>query len=171
LTQKAIHHLLKVEKIPMVIDADGLNCISLNKEWFNLIPENSILTPHPGEFERLVGPWETLEDRTRLQIDFAKRINSIVVVKGGPTYIAAPDGSLYVNTTGNPGMAKGGSGDALTGMITAFLSQNYSSLDAAILGVYIHGLAGDKAVVKTTEYGLLASDLIEAIPEAIKEIL
>ena len=101
----------------------------------------------------------------------AKRLKSIVVVKGGPTYIAAPDGSLYVNTTGNPGMAKGGSGDALTGMITAFLSQNYASLDAAILGVYIHGLAGDKAVVKTTEYGLLATDLIEAIPEAMKELL
>jgi NAD(P)H-hydrate epimerase len=170
-TQKAIHHLLKVEKIPMVIDADGLNCISLNKEWFNIIPENSILTPHPGEFERLVGPWETLEQRTQLQVEFAKRLKSVVIVKGGPTYIAAPDGTLYVNTTGNPGMAKGGSGDALTGMITAFLSQNYSSIDAAILGVYLHGLAGDKAVLKTTEYGLLASDLIEAIPDAIKEIL
>lgn len=170
-TQKAIHHLLKVEKIPMVIDADGLNCISLNKEWFNLIPENSILTPHPGEFERLVGSWETLEQRTELQLEFAKRLKSFVIVKGGPTYIASPDGSLYINTTGNPGMAKGGSGDALTGMITAFLSQNYSALDAAILGVYIHGLAGDVAAQKTTEYGLLASDLIEAIPVALKAIL
>ncbi len=170
-TQKAIHHLLKVEKIPMVIDADGLNCISLNKEWFNLIPENSILTPHPGEFERLVGSWETLEQRTELQLEFAKRLKSFVIVKGGPTYIASPDGSLYINTTGNPGMAKGGSGDALTGMITAFLSQNYSALDAAILGVYIHGLAGDVAAQKTTEYGLLASDLIEAIPDALKAIL
>ena len=170
-TQKAIHHLLKVEKIPMVIDADGLNCISLNKEWFNLIPENSILTPHPGEFERLVGSWETLEQRTELQLEFAKRLKSVVIVKGGPTYIASPDGSLYINTTGNPGMAKGGSGDALTGMITAFLSQNYSALDAAILGVYIHGLAGDVAAQKTTEYGLLASDLIEAIPVALKAIL
>ncbi len=170
-TQKAIHHLLKVEKIPMVIDADGLNCISLNKEWFNLIPENSILTPHPGEFERLVGSWETLEQRTELQLEFAKRLKSVVIVKGGPTYIASPDGSLYINTTGNPGMAKGGSGDALTGMITAFLSQNYSALDAAILGVYIHGLAGDVAAQKTTEYGLLASDLIEAIPDALKAIL
>ena len=170
-TQKAIHHLLKVEKIPMVIDADGLNCISLNKEWFNLIPENSILTPHPGEFERLVGSWETLEQRTELQLEFAKRLKSFVIVKGGPTYIASPDGSLYINTTGNPGMAQGGSGDALTGMITAFLSQNYSALDAAILGVYIHGLAGDVAAQKTTEYGLLASDLIEAIPDALKAIL
>lgn len=170
-TQKAIHHLLKVEKIPMVIDADGLNCISLNKEWFNLIPENSILTPHPGEFERLVGSWETLEQRTELQLEFAKRLKSFVIVKGGPTYIASPDGSVYINTTGNPGMAKGGSGDALTGMITAFLSQNYSALDAAILGVYIHGLAGDVAAQKTTEYGLLASDLIEAIPDALKAIL
>ena len=86
-TQKAIHHLLKVEKIPMVIDADGLNCISLNKEWFNLIPENSILTPHPGEFERLVGSWETLEQRTELQLEFAKRLKSVVIVKGGPTSI------------------------------------------------------------------------------------
>lgn len=170
-TQNAIHHLLSGEKIPMVIDADGLNCISLNKEWLNLIPENSILTPHPGEFERLVGPWETREQSTLLQIELAKRLNSVVIVKGGPTYIAAPDGTLYVNTTGNPGMAKGGTGDVLTGMIAAFLSQNYSSIDAALVGVYLHGLAGDRAVLRTTEYGLLASDLIEAIPEAIKEIL
>jgi hydroxyethylthiazole kinase-like uncharacterized protein yjeF len=170
-TQKAIHHLLSGEKIPMVIDADGLNCLSLNKEWLNLIPENSILTPHPGEFKRLVGAWETLEQRTQLQIELAQRLKSVVIVKGGPTYIAAPDGKLYVNTTGNPGMAKGGTGDALTGMIAAFLSQNYSSTDAALLGVYIHGMAGDKAVLRTTEYGLLASDLIESIPDAIKEIL
>jgi NAD(P)H-hydrate epimerase len=170
-TQKAIAHLLKMEKIPMVIDADGLNCISLNKDWFNHIPENSILTPHPGEFERLVGSWNSLEERCELQLSFAKKVKSIVVVKGGPTYIATPEGKLYVNTTGNPGMAKAGSGDALTGIITAFLSQNYNSLDAAILGVYLHGLAGDIAVEKTTEYSLLASDLIEFIPQAIKEVL
>jgi NAD(P)H-hydrate epimerase len=170
-TQKAIHQLLSGEKIPMVIDADGLNCISLNKDWLNLIPENSILTPHPLEFERLVGPWETLEQRMLMQIELAQRLKSVVIVKGGPTYIAASDGTMYVNTTGNPGMAKAGTGDVLTGMIAAFLSQDYTSIDAALVGVYIHGLAGDKAVLRTTEYGLLASDLIEAIPAAIKEIL
>jgi NAD(P)H-hydrate epimerase len=150
----------------MVIDADGLNCLSLNKEWFSMIPEKSILTPHPKEFERLVGTWENDEQKIEKLITLSDQLESIVVLKGEKTLISIPGGDLYVNSTGNPGMAKGGSGDVLTGMITAFLAQGYSSEESAILGVFIHGLAGDLAVKEFSEYGLLATDLIEFIPKA-----
>ena len=169
-TQKAIHTLLKHAKTPMVIDADGLNCLSLNKEWFSLIPKHSILTPHPKEFERLVGTWENEDQKIEKLKSLSNQLKSVVVLKGANTLISVPSGKLYKNSTGNPGMAKGGSGDVLTGMITAFLSQGYSSEESAILGVYIHGLAGDLAVEKFSEYSLLATDLIEYIPNAFLKL-
>lgn len=166
LTQKAVVELLQESQAPMVIDADGLNCLSINKESYKLIPTGSILTPHPGEFERLVGEWDTDEGKMNKQLSFSIEFNCIIVLKGFRTSISTPEGKLYVNKTGNPGMAKGGSGDVLTGIITAFLAQGYSSEDAAILGVYIHGMAGDLAAEVKTEYSLLASDLIEFLPQA-----
>lgn len=169
-TQAAIHKLISASKLPMVVDADGLNCLSLNKQWLNLIPENSILTPHPKEFERLVGSWKDDSEKMEKLKDFSIKHTCIVVLKGANTVISNSKGETFTNTNGNPGMAKGGSGDVLTGMITAFLAQSYSPNDAAILGVYIHGLAGDIAVLEKTEYGLLASDLIEYIPNAFLKI-
>lgn len=165
-TQKAVGELLKESLAPMVIDADGINCLSINKEMHKLIPEGSILTPHPGEFERLVGEWDSEENKLEKQLSFSKDFNCTIVLKGYRTSISTPDGKLYVNKTGNPGMAKGGSGDALTGIITAFVAQGYSSEESAILGVYIHGMAGDLAAEVKTQYGLLASDLIEFLPQA-----
>jgi hydroxyethylthiazole kinase-like uncharacterized protein yjeF len=171
LTQKAIHSLLKNAKTPLVLDADGLNCLSLNKDWLSLIPENSILTPHPKEFERLVGPWENDEQKIEKLHALSIKLKSCVVLKGANTLIALPSGELYENSTGNPGMAKGGSGDVLTGMITAFLSQGYSSEESAILGVYMHGLSGDLAIKEFSEYSLLATDLIEFIPKAFLKLI
>ena len=171
LTQKAIHSLLKNAKTPLVLDADGLNCLSLNKDWLSLIPENSILTPHPKEFERLVGTWENEDQKIEKLKSLSNQLKSVVVLKGANTLISVRSGKLYKNSTGNPGMAKGGSGDVLTGMITAFLSQGYSSEESAILGVYIHGLSGDLAIKEFSEYSLLATDLIEFIPKAFLKLI
>ena len=171
LTQKAIHSLLKNAKTPLVLDADGLNCLSLNKDWLSLIPENSILTPHPKEFERLVGTWENEDQKIEKLKSLSNQLKSVVVLKGANTLISVPSGKLYQNSTGNPGMAKGGSGDVLTGMITAFLSQGYSSEESAILGVYIHGLSGDLAIKEFSEFSLLATDLIEFIPKAFLKLI
>jgi len=170
-TQKALAYLLKHSGKPLVIDADALNILSLNKVWFSLIPKNSILTPHNREFERMAGKWESEEQKTELQLSFSKMYDCVLVLKGPGTTITTPDGTIFKNTTGNPGMAKGGSGDALTGMITSFLAQGYSSVEAAQIGVFIHGLAGDLAVREFSEYGLLTSDLIEFIPKAFKSVL
>jgi NAD(P)H-hydrate epimerase len=153
-TQVALIDLLKHYQKPVVIDADGLNILSRKKEHYSLIPKGSILTPHPKEFERLVGSWSKEEECMHKLVQFSAEHSCFVVLKGHGTMIACPDGGLYVNTTGNPGMAKGGSGDALTGIITAFLAQGYSSRNAAILGVYVHGLAGDIAVEKTSEFSM-----------------
>lgn len=170
-TQKALQTLLKETKLPIVLDADALNCLSLNKEWYNLIPHNAILTPHSKEFERLVGTWKNEKEKIAKQMEFSRSYNCIIVLKGHRTTISTPDDKLFINSTGNPGMAKGGSGDVLTGMITAFLAQGYSASQSAILGVYIHGLAGDFASNEKSEYAVLASDLIEFIPQAFKKIL
>jgi hydroxyethylthiazole kinase-like uncharacterized protein yjeF len=169
-TQVAVKKLLTDNTSPMVIDADGLNSLSLNLELLSLIPKNSILTPHPKEFERLAGNWQTVEQKLEKQLHFSKTNNCFIVLKGNQTTISSPEGKLFKNTTGNPGMAKGGSGDALTGIITAFVSQGYSSEEASILGVYLHGLAGDLAAIEKTEFSLLPSDLIEFLPQAFKII-
>ena len=161
---------MSVCDFPVVIDADALNCLSLKKDSFSLIPSGSILTPHPGEFERMVGAWETDEQKLEKQLAFSKEHLCYIVLKGHHTTISTPEGKIFQNPTGNPGMAKAGSGDVLTGIITAFLAQGYSSEDVAILSVYIHGLAGDLAVEVKTEQSLLASDLIEFLPQAFKVI-
>lgn len=167
-TLNALKILLESCKIPIVIDADALNCLGLNKALFKIIPKKSILTPHPGEFERLVGKWSSDSEKANLQLSFSNKYDCFIVLKGHETSISTPEGKLYKNTTGNPGMAKGGSGDALTGIITAFLAQGYSSEEASVLGVYMHGLAGDLAASEKTEQCLLVTDLIEYLPFAFK---
>lgn len=161
-----VQHLISSFNKPIVIDADGLNVLALNKSWLKQIPANSILTPHPKEFERLFGKTENNFERNKLQMECSKKYNVVIVLKGKHTCITSPDGICYFNGTGNPGMAKGGSGDVLTGMITAFLAQGYVPFDAAIACVYLHGLAGDIGVKNVSEYTLVASDIINNIGNA-----
>jgi NAD(P)H-hydrate epimerase len=156
---------------PVVIDADALNILGANREIMNLVPPGSILTPHPREFERLVGQWKNDFERLEMQKQLAVSLKVIVVLKGAHTSIASEKGLVYFNSTGNPGMATGGTGDVLTGVLTGLLAQNYSPIEAAIAGVFIHGLAGDLAVVECGMDSLIASDLIRHLPGAFLKVL
>jgi hydroxyethylthiazole kinase-like uncharacterized protein yjeF len=135
-----------------------------------LLPGNTILTPHPKEFDRLVGQsgQVTGYERHLQQIEFARKHGLIVVLKGAHSSIAIPDGSCWFNTTGNPGMATAGSGDVLTGIILSLLGQGYSPADSALLGVYLHGLAGDLAAEASSEESLIAGDIIESLGYAFQ---
>jgi NAD(P)H-hydrate epimerase len=163
--------LLKQIKGPAIIDADGLNILSEEKKGLGLLPENSIITPHPKEFERLAGKTNNWYERHQRQLELSKKYSIYIVLKGAYTCISTPDGNSFFNPTGNPGMAKGGTGDMLTGIIVGLLAQHYSPQDACLLGVYLHGLSADIAVRKKTEYSLLASDMILKIGDAFKKIL
>lgn len=171
LTQQALLALLNTFKKPIVLDADALNILSLNKNWMEFIPEKSILTPHPKEFERLFGKTKNSFERLELQRKKSAEYQIVIVLKGAHTCVTTADGNAYFNSTGNPGMAKGGSGDVLTGMITSLLAQGYSSDEAAIAGVYLHGLSADIAVKKETEFNLTASEIAEHISDAFRKIL
>jgi ADP-dependent NAD(P)H-hydrate dehydratase / NAD(P)H-hydrate epimerase len=165
-TIKAYGDLLKHWGKPMVIDADGLNIMAENKELLQLVPAGSILTPHPKEFERMVGKWQNDFERMDKQKELAKRLKSVVVLKGANSAIASPEGKVCFNSTGNPGMATGGAGDVLTGILTGLLAQGYDCFQAAILGVYLHGLSGDLAVLEYGMNSLIASDLVNFLPSA-----
>lgn len=169
-TSELIHKVLVEKTRNLVIDADALNIISM-KGWLDLVPTGSILTPHPGEFKRLAGD-NTLSDRAMIekQRKMAAQHQIIVVLKGHFTSIALPDGNIIFNGSGNPGMATGGSGDVLTGIITGLLAQYQDPAKATILGVYIHGLAGDLALECHSYESLLARDIIQYLGEAFKEI-
>ncbi len=156
---------------PVVLDADALNLIASNHDLYDLIPVNSILTPHPGEFRRLVGESSSYFEQYQKQIELATKQQLIVVLKGAHTSIALPNGKCYFNSTGNPGMATAGSGDVLTGILTSLLAQGYEPEKAAILGVYLHGLAGDLAAEKKSMQALIASDIIDNLGEAFKETI
>lgn len=165
ITQKAFHEFLKNNKLPLVIDADALNILSRNKAWLKLIPKGSVLTPHPKEFERLTGKSKSDEHRFEVAKQFSKQHDCILVLKGAPTFIVDKD-VVYENTTGNAALATAGSGDVLTGMITSLIAQNYSPLEAAIIGVYLHGLTADIALPETGMQSFIASDIIENIGKA-----
>lgn len=169
-TVNVLKLLIQNSTAPMVIDADALNILSENKTWISFLPKGSILTPHPKEFDRLTGNHSTGFERWVSQKEFSVKHGIHVVLKGAHTSITSPEGTTYFNSTGNPGMAKGGSGDALTGIITALLAQGYSPKDSAILGVYIHGLAGNIAAKKKSEEAMLVSDLIGELGEAFKKL-
>lgn len=160
--------LLSHEIIPSVIDADALNILSENRELQRLVSRNSILTPHPGEFRRLVDDWANDIERLSRQRSLSARLKSIIVLKGAHTSIAFPNGDVFFNSTGNPAMGTGGSGDVLTGILTSLLAQGYLPPDAALIGVYLHGLAGDMAVQE--RHTIIASDIIEKIPFALKRL-
>ena len=164
-TISGLRKILQSNK-PTVLDADALNILSSSRELMHLVPAGSILTPHPGEFKRLVGDWKNDFERLELQRQLAARLKSVVVLKGAHTSIAAPDGDVFFNSTGNSGMAKGGSGDVLTGVLTGLLSQGYSALEAATIGVFTHGRAGDLAAAKTGQNAMVAGDLVEFLGQA-----
>ena len=162
--------LLKSYQKPMVLDADAINLLASDSELLELMPEKSILTPHIGEFNRLVGKSENSLDRLEAQQAFSKKHKVIIVLKGAHTAITDVDGKVWFNSTGNSGMASAGSGDVLTGIITSLLAQGYSSLEAAQIGVYIHGKAGDLAKEKLGEPSLIASDIVKRISDAFISI-
>lgn len=159
-TKEVLKQLFESTKVPLVIDADALNIISENRELLNILPKNAVLTPHPKEFERLVGKWKTTIECFEKQKQLAKEHECIVVLKGANTCICNPGGTLFFNISGNPGMATGGSGDTLTGIITGLLAQGYTPIKAALIGVYFHGKAGDYADEQKGENALIASDII-----------
>ena len=169
-SSKGLKMLLERTKVPLVIDADGLNILSQHPEWYALLPEGCILTPHPKEFDRLAGESRSSYERHLKQLEFARKHKVVVVLKGAHTGIASPDGSYCFNTTGNPGMATGGSGDVLTGLLTGLLAQGLSSFNAALAGVYLHGLAGDLAAEASSEEALIAGDIILYLGEAFREV-
>ncbi len=171
LTIKVLRDLIYSSMVPVVFDADALNILSENPDLFSQLPKNSILTPHPKEFERLFGSTKNDFERNELQRNKAVELKVIIILKGANTCIATPDGNCYFNATGNPGMATGGSGDVLTGLLIGLLAQGYSSKEAAIFGVYLHGLAGDIAIQNSqSEESLLAGDLIDNFGKAFKMI-
>lgn len=168
-TRQLLLELLEYSDIPLVIDADALNIIA-EESWQWAIPPGAVLTPHPKEFERLFGKAD--DDFHRLDILKAKaeELNSYIILKGAHTAIASPDGSLCFNSTGNPGMGTAGSGDVLTGILTGLLAQEYNTLSACILAVYLHGLAGDLAAKDIGQDALIASDIIHCLGKAFLEI-
>jgi len=195
-TRKLMKVLMRNLSKPVVIDADGLNSIDGEREVFRKARGPVILTPHPGEMARLLsGRSESVRrnrkksalaaapnafgvrlrdkierDRINTAISFARETGTYLVLKGVPTVIATPDGKVFISSTGNPGMATGGTGDVLTGMISGFLGQTMNPLQACVLGVYMHGLAGDLAASEKGEYSLIASDVIEKIPAAFSSV-
>lgn len=169
-TQEALHNIILDCDKPLVIDADGINILGLNKNWLSELPRGTILTPHVKEFERIAGKTKNSYQRLERQMEFAAEYNCIVILKGANTSIATPEGKVYFNSTGNPGMATAGSGDVLTGMILSLLAQGYSPENASGTGVYLHGLAGDIASLKSGYESVIASDIIDNIGNAFLKL-
>ncbi|MGE4357698.1 MAG: NAD(P)H-hydrate dehydratase, partial [Candidatus Omnitrophota bacterium] len=168
-TQKLVRFLIKEIRLPIVLDADGINALVGYKRILKDTKGILILTPHIGEFSRLSGVSieEIKRDKISVAKNFSKDYNITLVLKGYETVIAQRE-KIYLNKTGNPGMATAGSGDVLTGMLGGFLAQGIPPFESAIIAVYLHGLAGDLAKEEKTEYSLIASDILENIPKAIK---
>ena len=167
-TAEMLFELLKTLRKPCVLDADALNIISRHKNFLEFIPENSILTPHPGEFERLFGPSANSQERMEKASAMAQEYGFVIVLKGANTLTATPDGKMHFNSTGNPGMASGGMGDVLTGVIASLLAQGYTPEQSALMGVYLHGLAADLALQAQSEESLLAGDVAQNLGNAYK---
>jgi ADP-dependent NAD(P)H-hydrate dehydratase len=168
-TKKALHEFLITNRVPLVIDADALTILSQNRSWLTLLPSKTILTPHPKELERLIGEWDSQEEKFEKTIAFSLYYDVIVVMKGAPTHIIDAE-KVYRNTTGNAALATAGSGDVLTGIITSLLAQSYKPIDAAILGAYLHGLTADIALPETGYQSFVASNIISNIGKAYLRI-
>ena len=169
-TQKALFEFLRVNKSPLVLDADALNILAENLTWLELVPENTILTPHPKELERLIGKWNSESEKFQKTIAFSEKYKVIMVMKGAPTYIIIKT-EIYENTTGNAALATAGSGDTLTGIITGLLAQGYEPKYAAKLGVFLHGLTADIALPKTGYESFTASAIIKYLGKAFLSLV
>ena len=171
-TQNLVRNLIMRLNIPIVLDADGINALKGNLDVLKKARRQVIMTPHPGEMARLMEKEidEVRRTRKEVALSFANEYNTVLVLKGHNTIVARPQGEPYVNQTGNPGMASGGVGDVLTGIIASFVGQGMEPFDAAVLGTYFHGLAGDLAVKSKGPLGLIATDLLQNLPEVLKQI-
>jgi hydroxyethylthiazole kinase-like uncharacterized protein yjeF len=169
-TEKALYQLLIECNKPVILDADALNILSVNKEWLTLLPAGTILTPHPKEFERLTGRTENGFARLARQREFSMEHKCIVILKGACTSITDCEGRVFFNSTGNPGMATAGSGDVLTGILLSLLAQGFLPENAALLGVFLHGLAGDIAAGESCYESIIASDIINCLGKAFNKI-
>jgi len=169
-TQQTLKKILSYCSGKLVIDADGLNILSEHKTWLSFLPPNTILTPHPGEFERLCGKHHDDFERLEALRHFSVKHNCLVILKGAHSAIAMPDGNVFFNSSGNAGLAKGGSGDGLTGILLGLLSRGYSAPQAAILGTFVHGYAADLCIKKKSMESLLISDVIERLPQAFRKL-
>ena len=168
-TAQGFENFIKDNKLPLVIDADAINLLSKNQLLLNYLPKNAILTPHPKELERLIGAWKNDYEKLEKVSEFSKKHSVILVIKGAHTVVVKDD-ERYFNATGNPALATGGSGDVLTGMITGFIAQGYEPLNAAILGVYLHGKTADIAIKVTGYETFTATTIFEYLAAAILEI-
>jgi NAD(P)H-hydrate epimerase len=171
-TMNMLRWLLRHLDTPWVIDADGLNNLALDIERLKSAKTPPVLTPHPGEMARLVGRTTAAvnQDRVGIAREFAGSYRCYVVLKGAATVMATPDGKIFINPTGNPGMASGGMGDVLAGVLGALLAQGLKPEDAMKLGVFLHGFVADRAVEQTGEMGLIASDVIEGLPAGLRTL-
>jgi NAD(P)H-hydrate epimerase len=169
-TRHALRWLIEHYERPMVLDADALNIIADEPQWLDLIPKGSILTPHPKEFERLFGKAPNDFERLELMREMSHTLKAVILLKGAHTAIAFPNGQVYFNSTGNPGMATAGSGDVLTGILTALLAQGYAPHEATMIGVYVHGLAGDLAAAELGHNAMIASDITRYLGKAFSMI-
>ena len=160
---------MKENNLPLIIDADGINLLSQNKDLLTYLPKNSILTPHPKELERLIGNWKNDYDKLTKTIQFSKLHSVIVIIKGAHSVIVNGN-SLTFNSTGNPALATAGSGDVLTGLITGLIAQGYEPKDAAIFGVYLHGKTADIGIQEIGYEPFTASSILEYLPDAILDI-
>ena len=169
-TATALKLLIQQTKTPVIFDADAINIIAENKTWLGFIPAGCIFTPHPKEFERLVGKSSDHFERNRMQREFSIRNRCYMVLKGAHTAITDPEGRCYFNTTGNPGMATGGSGDVLTGILAGLMAQGYTPLESCLLGVFVHGLAGDTAQREQGYEALIAGDIISNLGKSFTSL-
>ncbi len=176
-TEKIVSMIVRTSTVSLVIDADGLNSLRNSAGVLSKAKAPVIITPHPGEMARLLGNAmsrtsvaDVEKDRINTAASYSKKTGVYVVLKGVPTIISSPEGELFINTSGNPGMATAGSGDVLTGIISSLAGQGIAPMDASVIGVYLHGLAGDAAAGKMGEYSLIASDIIEALPDAFRSL-
>jgi hydroxyethylthiazole kinase-like uncharacterized protein yjeF len=169
-TVNVLKRLLAEINLPFVLDADALNILSENKTWISFLPAGTILTPHPKEFDRLTKAHANGYERWKTQVELSKRYNIFIVLKGAYSSVTTPLGKTFFNTTGNPGMSTGGSGDVLTGILTGLMAQGYPSIDTCLLGVFVHGLAGDLAYAEKGREALVASDIINKLGEAFQKI-
>ena len=169
-TVKLVHTILEASTIPLVIDADGINALSFDKRPLKGAKVPVVLTPHPGEMARLIGlsSKEVQKNRTTIARDFAQTHGCYLVLKGMRSLIAEPEGNVFINPTGNAGMASGGMGDVLTGMIPGFVAQGYDIATSIKLAVFMHGFAGDLIAFEKGSVGLIAGDLVNEIPRVLK---